>query len=73
MINYSVDSDGIATIEWDLPGRSQNVLNEQTMAAFAKAAQKAQTLAEKRARQRDPEATVGLTKSPRQFKTLPIK
>ncbi len=31
------------------------------------------TLAEKRARQRDSEATVGLTKSPRQFKTLPIK
>lgn len=41
MINYAVDKDGIATLEWDLPGRSQNVLNEQTMAAFAEAAQKA--------------------------------
>ena len=41
MINTNVDSEGIATLEWDLPGRSQNVLNEQTMAAFAAAAQKA--------------------------------
>jgi 3-hydroxyacyl-CoA dehydrogenase/enoyl-CoA hydratase/3-hydroxybutyryl-CoA epimerase len=41
MINYAVDKDGIATLEWDLPGRSQNVLNEQSMAAFADAAQKA--------------------------------
>ena len=41
MINYSVDGEGIATLEWDLPGRSQNVLNEQSMAAFAEAAQKA--------------------------------
>ena len=41
MINYSVDSEGIATLEWDLPGRSQNVLNDQSMAAFAEAAQKA--------------------------------
>ncbi|MCP5296203.1 MAG: enoyl-CoA hydratase/isomerase family protein [Zoogloeaceae bacterium] len=41
MINYAVDSEGIATLEWDLPGRSQNVLNDQSMAAFAEAAQKA--------------------------------
>jgi 3-hydroxyacyl-CoA dehydrogenase/enoyl-CoA hydratase/3-hydroxybutyryl-CoA epimerase len=41
MINYTVDNGGIATLEWDLPGRSQNVLNEQSMAAFADAAQKA--------------------------------
>ena len=41
MINYAVDSEGIATLEWDLPGRSQNVLNEQTMAAFGNAVQKA--------------------------------
>ncbi len=34
MINYNVDADGIATLEWDLPGRSQNVLNEQTMACL---------------------------------------
>jgi len=41
MINYTLEKDGIATLEWDLPGRSQNVLNEQSMAAFAGAAQKA--------------------------------
>ncbi|MGE0659282.1 MAG: enoyl-CoA hydratase-related protein, partial [Reyranellaceae bacterium] len=41
MINYSVDSDGIATILWDMPGRSMNVLNEGSIAAFAEAAQKA--------------------------------
>ena len=41
MINYAADKDGIATLEWDLPGRSQNVLNDQSMAAFAEAAQKA--------------------------------
>jgi 3-hydroxyacyl-CoA dehydrogenase/enoyl-CoA hydratase/3-hydroxybutyryl-CoA epimerase len=41
MINYSVDSDGIATILWDMPGRSMNVLNEGSIAAFADAAQKA--------------------------------
>jgi enoyl-CoA hydratase/carnithine racemase len=41
MINFNVDNEGIATLEWDLPGRSQNVLNEQSMAAFAAAAQKA--------------------------------
>lgn len=41
MINYNVDSEGIATLEWDLPGRSQNVLNEETMAAFAACVQKA--------------------------------
>ncbi|QQS12112.1 MAG: enoyl-CoA hydratase/isomerase family protein [Rhodospirillales bacterium] len=41
MINYAVDSDGIATITWDMPGRSMNVLNEGSMAAFADAARKA--------------------------------
>ena len=41
MINYNVDSEGIATLEWDLPGRSQNVLNEESMAAFAACVQKA--------------------------------
>ena len=41
MINYSVDSDGIATILWDMPGRSMNVLNEGSITAFAEAAQKA--------------------------------
>ena len=33
MINYNVDTDGIATITWDMPGRSMNVLNEASIAA----------------------------------------
>jgi 3-hydroxyacyl-CoA dehydrogenase / enoyl-CoA hydratase / 3-hydroxybutyryl-CoA epimerase len=41
MINYSVDSDGIATIAWDMPGRSMNVLNNDSIPAFADAIQKA--------------------------------
>jgi len=41
MINYSVDSDGIATISWDMPGRSMNVLNNDSIPAFADAIQKA--------------------------------
>ena len=41
MINYTVDNDGIATITWDMPGRTMNVLNEGSIAAFAKASQKA--------------------------------
>jgi 3-hydroxyacyl-CoA dehydrogenase/enoyl-CoA hydratase/3-hydroxybutyryl-CoA epimerase len=41
MINYNVDPDGIATITWDMPGRSMNVLNEASMTAFADALQKA--------------------------------
>ena len=35
MINYNVDSDGIATITWDMPGRSMNMLNEASMTAYA--------------------------------------
>ena len=35
MINYNVDSDGIATITWDMPNRSMNVLNEASMTAYA--------------------------------------
>ncbi|OUR75313.1 3-hydroxyacyl-CoA dehydrogenase [Alphaproteobacteria bacterium 46_93_T64] len=41
MINYSVDRDGIATISWDMPGRSMNVLNNDSIPAFADAIQKA--------------------------------
>ncbi len=37
MITYNVDSDGIATITWDMPGRSMNVLNEGSMTAYAAA------------------------------------
>ena len=35
MINYNVDSDGIATITWDMPGRTMNVLNEASITAYA--------------------------------------
>jgi 3-hydroxyacyl-CoA dehydrogenase/enoyl-CoA hydratase/3-hydroxybutyryl-CoA epimerase len=35
MINYSVDADGIATIIWDMPGRTMNVLNEASITAYA--------------------------------------
>ena len=35
MINYNVDSDGIATITWDMPNRAMNVLNEASMPAYA--------------------------------------
>ena len=41
MINYNVDSDGIATITWNMPGRSMNVLNEASMTAYAGALEKA--------------------------------
>ena len=41
MINYNVDSDGIATITWDMPGRTMNVLNEGSIGAYAAALQKA--------------------------------
>ena len=41
MLNYSMDHDGIATIEWDLPDRTQNVLNDTSMAAFGTAMQNA--------------------------------
>ena len=41
MINYNVDSDGIATITWDMPGRSMNVLNEASMTAYAGALESA--------------------------------
>jgi len=41
MINYNIDSDGIATITWDMPGRTMNVLNEASMTAYAEALDKA--------------------------------
>ncbi len=37
MIKYSTDQDGIATIEWDMSSRAQNVLNEASIEAFAAA------------------------------------
>ncbi|MCX7166224.1 MAG: 3-hydroxyacyl-CoA dehydrogenase NAD-binding domain-containing protein [Rhodocyclales bacterium] len=41
MLNYSVDADGIATVEFDYPGKSQNILNAASMGAYADAMQKA--------------------------------
>ncbi len=41
MIDYTVDGDGIATITWDMPDRSMNVMNVESMTAFADAMTKA--------------------------------
>ena len=41
MLNYSVDAEGIATVEFDYPGKSQNILNAGSMGAYADAMQKA--------------------------------
>ncbi len=41
MIDYSVDAAGIATISWDMPDRSMNVMNEESMAAFNAAVDRA--------------------------------
>ncbi|HYM02874.1 MAG TPA: 3-hydroxyacyl-CoA dehydrogenase NAD-binding domain-containing protein [Stellaceae bacterium] len=35
MIEYSVDGDGIATIAWNMTDRSMNVLNDESVGAFA--------------------------------------
>lgn len=40
-IHYTVDGDGIATISWDMPGRSMNVMNEDSLAQFFAAVDKA--------------------------------
>ncbi|MBI5900586.1 MAG: enoyl-CoA hydratase/isomerase family protein [Rhodocyclales bacterium] len=41
MLNYSVDAEGIATVEFDYPGKSQNILNAGSMGAYAEAMKKA--------------------------------
>src|SRR4030095_5235060 len=41
MINYNVDSDGIATITWDMPNRTMNVLYEGSITAYAGALEQA--------------------------------
>jgi 3-hydroxyacyl-CoA dehydrogenase/enoyl-CoA hydratase/3-hydroxybutyryl-CoA epimerase len=41
MINYNVDTDGIATITWDMPGRTMNVLNEGSLTAYTETLEKA--------------------------------
>jgi len=37
MLNYTVDGDGIATLEWDYPGKSQNILNNASLTTFVEA------------------------------------
>jgi 3-hydroxyacyl-CoA dehydrogenase/enoyl-CoA hydratase/3-hydroxybutyryl-CoA epimerase len=34
MLNYTVDAEGIATLEWDYPGKSQNILNHASLTTF---------------------------------------
>src|ERR1700756_4251367 len=34
MIDYQIDAQGIATLTWDMPGRSQNVMNGDSLAAL---------------------------------------
>jgi len=41
MLNYSVDAEGIATVEFDYPGKSQNILNAGSMGAYAEVMRKA--------------------------------
>ncbi len=41
MIDYELDSQGIATLTWDMPGRSQNVINGESCAALFAAIEKA--------------------------------
>ncbi|AOJ00405.1 3-hydroxyacyl-CoA dehydrogenase [Burkholderia mayonis] len=41
MIDYTLDDDGIATLTWNLPDRSQNVLNGASCEAFFAAAARA--------------------------------
>ena len=43
MINYTIDTDGIATISWDMPGRTMNVLNEASLTAYTGILEKALT------------------------------
>ena len=40
-ITYAVDDEGIATITWDMPGRSMNVLSEASLSEYAEAAHQA--------------------------------
>lgn len=37
MINYRVDGEGIALIEWDMQQRAENLLNDESVAAFGAA------------------------------------
>jgi 3-hydroxyacyl-CoA dehydrogenase/enoyl-CoA hydratase/3-hydroxybutyryl-CoA epimerase len=37
MLNYTVDAGDIATLEWDYPGKSQNILNHASLTTFVEA------------------------------------
>jgi 3-hydroxyacyl-CoA dehydrogenase/enoyl-CoA hydratase/3-hydroxybutyryl-CoA epimerase len=41
MIDYELDTQGIATLTWNMPGRSQNVINGESCAALFAAIEKA--------------------------------
>ncbi len=41
MMDYNVDGDGVATITWNVSNRPMNVLNEETIAAYSAAVEKA--------------------------------
>jgi 3-hydroxyacyl-CoA dehydrogenase/enoyl-CoA hydratase/3-hydroxybutyryl-CoA epimerase len=40
-IRTAVDGDGVATIAWDMPGRTMNVLADDSLAAFGEAVERA--------------------------------
>ena len=40
-IRYAVDGDGVATIAWDMPGRTMNVFADDSLAAFTEAVDRA--------------------------------
>jgi 3-hydroxyacyl-CoA dehydrogenase/enoyl-CoA hydratase/3-hydroxybutyryl-CoA epimerase len=41
MLKYSIDADGIATVEFDYPNKSQNILNAKSLGAYGETMQKA--------------------------------
>ena len=41
MIDYDVDGDGVAKITWNVSNRPMNVMNNDTMAAYGEAVEKA--------------------------------
>ncbi len=41
MIDYRVDADGVAVLTWNIEGRPVNVMNEETVAAFGDAVERA--------------------------------
>ena len=40
-VTYAVDADGVATLVWDMPGRTMNVLNKESVADFEAAVNRA--------------------------------